>query len=126
LDRTISDVNREVAQIDERLAQLAQAQTPPPPALQPTAGGASIDVSVTPVLFQSIAISLDPAVQYDVIGEVRTESGEAAAGFRDRIENRKEAVFRVTLKAGRYSLKVLLRSLNDGRISTREINFEVK
>ena len=108
--------------IGEELERLkAQLEAMP----QPAAVG-PIGVSVTPVLLQSITISLDPAVQYYVIGEIQNEAGEAAASFRDKVENHRQAVFQVTLKAGRYSLKILLRDLKDASMSTRETNFEVK
>lgn len=126
MDRSISDVNREITETQRRLDQLAQAQTPPPPAPQPTAGDASIDVSVTSIRITKISIPLDPAGQYEVSGRITTLDRKFVTSFDEPVDHSGVVEKNLSLKVGIYRLDVVVKNQSDGSQATQTLSFEVK
>lgn len=130
LQRQLSLAEFQMAEAQRRLQmQVEQAQTPQPQGrlelFNPTRVGAPVQVDVKTMRTTVISIPLDPTQQYDVTGQVLTDSGKFVVSFDERADYRGAFEKNVQLRDGKYVLKIVLRT-RDGKMSTKETSFEVK
>jgi len=108
------------------------AQTPAPPPPRPPASGPPLQVSVTSIhvgvtstWITTIRIPLDPSAQYEFNGRITTTGRRFVSSFDELVDYRDAAEKNIALKSGTYRLDVFVKNLNDGKIATQTMSFQV-
>ncbi len=100
--------------------------TPAPSQATSAADESPLHVDVISVRMTRISIPFDPSGQYEVFGRITTTAGTFVTSVYERVDHRQAMEKQIPLEAGTYRLDVSVRNVDDRKITSQVISFEVK
>jgi beta-lactamase regulating signal transducer with metallopeptidase domain len=112
-----------------RLAQFPASRSDQAPAPSPAttaADEALLHVDVTSVRMTRISIPLDASGEFELTGRITTLERKFVSSFDELVNHRESIEREIPLKAGTYTLSIVVKNLKDGMQSRRILTFDVE